>query len=279
MADPLSIAASIVALLDLTKEVVRFGKTFYNAKEGREEDITELENLNRLAKVVANRLDEAQRQPTFRWHTVILDELDAKRNGNSPVKRATECADALKNKLRPDHKIRNRDRFLRYWKEKDIESRLAKISGCLKEIDIVLEQGHYQLSKGHYELSKQHFELSEDQYRIQTDMQGQLYALNDTVSRQEQRRLKEDDESLRKAIEQWLSPLEFLARQRDLMSKDFRTRLSWFLESEEFTSWVKGRPWQLRCIGEPGSGKVRRQPSNDLRLGSDPFGRLIWLLW
>ncbi|MCJ1465053.1 hypothetical protein MMC07_003669 [Pseudocyphellaria aurata] len=287
MADPLSIAASIVALLDLTKEVVKFGYSFYKAKEGREKDIIKLKSLDVLVKVVTTRLDEARRQPTFPWHTVILDALDPKRNGNSPLTRANEVAAALKNDLRPEQKIRKRDRFLRYGKKNDIETQLDEISGYLSQISIVLDRGHYELSKQHFELSEDQHRIQNEQYTLQKDqhtvllshdnlqkdhmsiskvmnervenMQGQFYALNDTVSRQEeerkQRRLKKEDESLRKAIEQWLSPLEFLARQRDLISKSFQTGL-WLLESEEFTSWVKGRPWQLRCFGDTGSGKT-----------------------
>ncbi|MCJ1263555.1 hypothetical protein MMC22_003425 [Lobaria immixta] len=287
MADPLSIATSVVTLLDLTKDLVKYGYDFYNAKEGREKDISKLKSLEGLVDVVATRLEEAQQQPAYPWHKVILDKLDPKRNGNSPLTRLTEFTDALENELRTGQKIRKRERFFRHWKKKDIEAQFAEIFDCWDNISSILEQGHYELSKQQLERSEEQHRVQNQQYKLQKDqhtllsthgnlqkdhisiskftnervenIEGQFYALNDTLSRQEeertQRRLKKEEESLRKAVAQWLSPLEFLARQRDLISKCFPTGL-WLLESEEFTSWAKGRPWQLRCYGDTGSGKT-----------------------
>ncbi|KAI9790610.1 MAG: hypothetical protein M1816_004942 [Peltula sp. TS41687] len=85
-------------------------------------------------------------------------------------------------------------------------------------------------------------------------MGDDVLALKDTLSKQEADRLRKEEDSLREEIERWLSPLEFLARQRDLSGKRFETG-QWLLKSEEFTSWAEGRPWQLRCYGDTGSGK------------------------
>lgn len=309
MADPLSIATSIVKLLDLTKDLVKFGYEVYNAKEGREKDIAKLKSLEGLVDVVATRMEEAQQEPAYPWHKTILDKLDANRSGNTPLTRLTELTNALENELRMGQKIKKRDRFLRPLKKNNIEAQFAELFECWDNISGILDQGHYELSKQHlersekqsrlqeeqYDLQNEQYTLQKDQFNLQTDqhtllstngnlqkdhmsiskvtnervekIEGHFYSLKDTLSRQEQeraaRRLKKEEESLRKAIEQWLSPLEFLARQRDLIHSCFPTG-EWLLESEEFTSWVKGRPWQLRCYGDTGSGKVRCEPFHSL---------------
>jgi len=66
---------------------------------------------------------------------------------------------------------------------------------------------------------------------------------------------KKRDRQEEKKIEQWLSPLEFLKRQKDLINKCFPIG-KLLLESEEFLNWAKGRPWHLRCYGVTGTGKV-----------------------
>lgn len=294
--DILSITTSIVTLLDLTKVLVKYGNDFYKAKEGREQEAAKLQRLDGLIDVVARRLKAAQQEPADRWHKVLLDKLDAKRNGHSPLKRLEEVTNALEIELRSGQKTRVRDRVFRHWKKKEIDAQFAEISKCWDDISIFLHQGHYELSEEQHRIQNEQYTLQKNQYDLQKDqhtllsghdnlrkdhmgiskltnervekMQGQFDALNGTLSRQEeertQRRLKKEEDSLRKAIEQWLSPLEFPARQQDLMSKCFPTGL-WLLESEEFTSWVKGRPWQLRCYGDTGSGKVGCEPSTYLQ--------------
>lgn len=258
MADPLSIATSIATLIELTKELVKFGYDFYKAREGREEDNIKLKSLESLVDLVATRLEEARLEPTYPWHKVILDKLDANRNVNS-LTRLAKVIDALKNELRPGQKIRKRERWLHHWKKEEIKDQFAEISECWGHVESVLDQGHYELSKEQHRIQKAQYGLQKDQHERVEKMEGKFDTLNNTLSRQEeertQRRLKKEEESLRKAVEQWLSPLEFFARQRDLISKCYPTGL-WLLESEEFTSWVEGRPWQLRCHGDTGCGKV-----------------------
>lgn len=280
--DPLSIAASIVALLNVTENLVRYGYEFYKANEGREQEVAKLKRLEGLIDLVGRRLKAAGQEPAYRWHKVILDNLDAKRNGHSPFKRLEEVTDALEIELRSGQKTRVRDRAIRHWKKKEIDAQFAEISKCWDEISPFLHQGHYELSEAQHRIQKDQHNLLESHDNRQEDhidiskstnerlekMDGRFNALIGTLSRQEevriQRRLKKEEDSLREAIEQWLSPLEFPARQQDFISKCFPTGL-WLLESEEFTSWVKGRPWQLRCYGDTGSGKVCCEPSTYLQ--------------
>lgn len=44
---------------------------------------------------------------------------------------------------------------------------------------------------------------------------------------------------------------------KDVSSHIYEPLLSWMFDTHEFQQWlVRGRSWQFRVIGEPGSGKV-----------------------
>lgn len=163
---------------------------------------------------------------------------------------------------RLEPKIRFWERLLYYWKKKKIKSQFAEISDCWSNISNVLDWSHYDLSKNqqtllsrHWNIQNHHLTISKVTNERVKNIEGEVLVVDDTLSRhgeeQTQRRPKKEEESLRKA----LSLLEFLARQRDLFSKCF-PRGQWFLESVEFTSWIKARPWQLKCYADTGCGKV-----------------------
>lgn len=55
----------------------------------------------------------------------------------------------------------------------------------------------------------------------------------------------------------WLSPLEYCNKQRDIASKRHEGTGKWFLVSEKFTAWLNGSADSvLWCPGEPGAGKT-----------------------
>ena len=63
-------------------------------------------------------------------------------------------------------------------------------------------------------------------------------------------------ETTRKILD-WLSPLEYCNKQRDIASKRHEGTGKWFLVSEKFTAWLSGSADNvLWCPGEPGAGKT-----------------------
>ena len=55
----------------------------------------------------------------------------------------------------------------------------------------------------------------------------------------------------------WLSPLEYCNKQRDIASKRHEGTGKWFLVSEKFAAWRSGSADSvLWCPGEPGAGKT-----------------------
>lgn len=54
----------------------------------------------------------------------------------------------------------------------------------------------------------------------------------------------------------WLTPLNFLARQESLAKDRSKGTGVWFLESEIFESWRSGNDLVMWCPGIPGAGKT-----------------------
>ena len=73
-----------------------------------------------------------------------------------------------------------------------------------------------------------------------------------------QERAQEIKERKRAAIIDWLSPLNFQARQSELYNQCKQHNVSepGLLASTEFDTWTSGAPWRLQCVGEPGAGKT-----------------------
>jgi hypothetical protein len=138
----------------------------------------------------------------------------------------------------------------------------------LEDQQIVLNDGikiakdtgdHVETIEGRQEA---HMKVSEDtrsgventsiQVRELTD---QISILSATVEGEKTERLKKQEQKRIQAIETWLSPLEFQARQRDLINECFPTG-KWLLQSDEYQTWCRGSQWQLRCYGQTGTGKA-----------------------
>ena len=59
-----------------------------------------------------------------------------------------------------------------------------------------------------------------------------------------------------KAIIEWLTPLNFLARQESILKDRSKGTGAWFLESETFDRWRSGDDLVMWCPGIPGAGKT-----------------------
>lgn len=63
-----------------------------------------------------------------------------------------------------------------------------------------------------------------------------------------------DDED--RKILNWLSSLNFVTKQNDVLSRRHEKTGAWFLNSSEFVNWVAGPARMLWCPGIPGAGKT-----------------------
>ncbi|KAH6675779.1 ankyrin repeat-containing domain protein [Halenospora varia] len=93
---------------------------------------------------------------------------------------------------------------------------------------------------------------------ITRDMASSIGILAANMDEDRRERQKLQEESKRKEIEAWLSPLEFQVRQQQIFEEfAFHHQAGqWFLERDEIKYWKEDVVKVLRCYGEPGAGKT-----------------------
>ncbi|KAJ5783115.1 Nucleoside phosphorylase [Penicillium paradoxum] len=64
-----------------------------------------------------------------------------------------------------------------------------------------------------------------------------------------------NDITRRNMILDWITPLHFHKKQRNLLESRFSTG-KWLLNSDQFKHWVDGARWRLHCYGLTGTGKT-----------------------
>ncbi|KAL8992291.1 MAG: hypothetical protein Q9169_007212, partial [Polycauliona sp. 2 TL-2023] len=216
---------------------------------------------------------------------------DPARKGDGALIRLRKTFDLLELELKPKHGYAG---FRQRWawthdkkKIKDLVVRLDQLKG---HVDSVLDQDHFQLSADTNQRIQdvQHTGVDTNQ-RVQDvqqtsatieagveslkitgadttnrlqDLQSQgavsRITIEDThsaVKRLEAAGALKEQREERRAIIEWLSPLQFLRRQSDIFNGKIPMGEK-FLESDEFKAWSEGRPWILYGYGMPGSGKT-----------------------
>ncbi|KAL8713737.1 MAG: hypothetical protein Q9220_002263 [cf. Caloplaca sp. 1 TL-2023] len=86
-------------------------------------------------------------------------------------------------------------------------------------------------------------------------IEGATDATNERLQRLEAAEVLKSQRDERRAIIEWLSPLQFRKRQSEILEGAYHIGQE-FLRSQEFKVWSEGRPWTLYGYGMPGSGKT-----------------------
>ena len=262
MSDPLSISVAVVALLDFTEKVLTIANDIKNARKELQKIVDGLTSLDYLLKRLEQRRQGANDQDP--WYKGIM-ELERTSGSLTPdwryipnPKYKPEGAFArLKMTMAEIHarlephglrKLHMVQRIRWHWEKDSFAGMLSNIATCRSEISDILDQDHF-------DLAKHHLAVTEAVRKQGSDTNQQVGELVDYKRRRDDREQREEEKAEKAAIEQWLSPLENLARQKKLFAESFPTG-EWLLDSVAFKHWTDGRPWYLRCYGEAGSGKV-----------------------
>jgi hypothetical protein len=232
MGDPLSVIASSIAIFDFLKEAYRFGEDVIKADDERREFESRLSCVGTVTETLDACIAGEKDQPGQAW----VKHLDPKTKG-SPL---AGLEDTLKNmnkllvwkKTSFKQKLKN---FKWHSEKKDLEEYFVAIDGYYTRIMVILGSATMGLTRESFTFTK-------------------IMAAGLEDDRRESKRLRDDTE--RKDIENWLSPLDFQARQREIFDVSAKTG-KWFLECCEFQYWEQGKVDVLRCYGDPGAGKVR----------------------
>ena len=251
--DPLSITASIIAVLQMTSEVVKYGLDFAGAPKAILSLKGEVESLHHLLELLQNRCERAQCQkPPPPWLRVL-----------SEVQLKTAVEEAFV-KLNPTKEWKKSEAYQRitWHSRKDkfdeiqntINRYLVKINVILTlKDDATIEETRDRVKEGN-EYNRHQF----TQLNVQvTQLNDHMTAFEKHQNEEEEKRRQEKEEAEREEITNWLSPFSFIAKQDELLDKSF-TDVGEFLWSDQrFQAWAEGRrPWYLWGVGDLGVGKT-----------------------
>ncbi|KAI4243698.1 MAG: hypothetical protein L6R40_003311 [Gallowayella cf. fulva] len=209
---------------------------------------------------------------------------DPTRHSDGALVRLKKAFDGLVYELTRKHGFHGmKQRWMWTHDKKKIKDLIGHLDQLRSQVDSVLQQDHFQLTKAIIELVSQNqadtqIVLStgnDTNARVQSvqqtgaatlnhlrelrtesaDHADQMGGLIDSVRRLEAANDRSTQQEERRAIIEWLSPLQYRKRQSDIFNAAIPMGQS-FLKSEEFKAWSAGRPWILYGYGMPGSGKT-----------------------
>ena len=236
--DPLSVTASIIAVLQITGEVIKYGVDFAGAPKEIKSLNGEVKSLHHLLELLKNRCKDAQRQdPPPPWLRVL---------GEVQLKTAVEEAFVKLNPKKQWKKTEAYQRITWHTKKDKIQEIRNTINHFLTTINVILAIKDDQTIEETGDLVKGGF----------TKMNDRLSAMEKRQNEEEETRRKEKEEALREEIIKWLSPFSFIAKQDELLDKSFADVGEFLWSDQRFQAWAEGRPWSLWGVGELGVGKT-----------------------
>lgn len=281
--DPLSVMASVAALAQCTSVLISFTQDCIKARKERESFIEELRNILFMVKQLENHYRASNKEDPWYQRLRQMGETcgtltpegkytpppDRTKKATGPLDKLYRIIAELHTELhadQPSHGWREKyERLKWFWDKGRLAKMLAEIAENCAAISMILDFDHFEASKA-AAISSKAAEISlretAECVRLQadhvTDIGIRIKTLEDNSIEQRKKEEEEEDEREKETMIKWLSPtLDFLARQKDLYEKNwFESAGQWLLDHDIFQRWTLGQSWYLRCLGEPGAGKV-----------------------
>ena len=186
-------------------------------KDGGNDRLRLTTEVNSLWMVL--KLLEAQLEPTNPHEEAWLEGVRSLQIPNGVFDQVREAMQRLDIKLKPQTGHRKALQTLRWplRDKRDVEETLSHIQRLKSSVSLVLN--HASLAVG--------------------------TKVNDALVSQKV-----------KAVIDWLTPLNFLARQESIIKNRSKGTGAWFLKSDTFERWRSGDDLVLWCPGIPGAGKT-----------------------
>ena len=252
--DPLSLTASIVAVLQMTGKLLSYLNDVGNTTKDQAQLAVEASNIYGLLTTLRLRVEQSNAHDP--WFSAVHDL--GRENG--PLDQAKEALERLVLKLEPCQGMQRLGKQL-LWKFEKSEMRdiLDKIERIKSLVNVALTDDLFALSQAmSKDLSVMGKELSvvsegvialhDGQQTISegvSDISVGVNALNTGQQEEERRR-----------IEDWLSPVDFKYRHREILKGAQAGTRQWLFDSKKFRSWVDADRGTLWCPGIPGAGKT-----------------------
>ncbi|EOA81085.1 uncharacterized protein SETTUDRAFT_44889 [Exserohilum turcica Et28A] len=231
--DPLSVTASIIAVLQLSGKVLEYLNDVKDASKDRTQCALELLNLCSLLYKLRDHIETGARsQP---WCTAV--EALAVREG--PLDQFKQALEALQTKIIDGGPLKKVGEALVWkFKKEEIAGILDRIERLKSLVEIALQMDHFKLSQS----------IKEDTHFVRTHVPIIQSGVEEI--RQDQ------DAAKHRRILEWISPSDYPAQQSDIIDRRQEGTGQWFLDAPQVATWLSEHHATLFCPGIPGAGKT-----------------------
>jgi len=258
--DPLSISASVIAILQLTSKVIEYLHDVKDAPKDWKQCAIEASNLNSLLIQLKFRLEERSDEA---WYAAV-QTLSVE---HGPLDQYKHALEQLQSKTRGSGIKKVGNALTWTFRKEEVASVLSRIERLKSLVQVALEMDHLSVS---WSLEGNIAHLFS---KLSQAMKSSIDTIdsNTTAMKHDTNNIKQSIPALEtgiKAIRQehvdqrrdiileWISSTNFPAQQSDFIAQRQEGTGEWFLDSSQFAEWVHGSNHTLFCPGMPGAGKT-----------------------
>ncbi|TPX07668.1 uncharacterized protein E0L32_010666 [Thyridium curvatum] len=267
--DPLSITASVIAIIQLSSEVVGFIGSAAGASKTRRLLREEIQACDKILQDIKDEADDSEEGKAWSEKIRVLEYPDG------PLSRLSIALRLVKAKLEPKDGQKKVLTALKWpFEEKEVQKIIDAIEREKKLLLLALENNHRKLVQSIQRSAKDHqkqlLELIEAVKDGSKKSQDSLAKLGDEITQVvvsqddlkdgiDRLRLHDDHREATEAYQEileWLTPVDYAAQHSDFINRQQQGTGGWLIDSEEYRTWVQTPKTTLFCPGIPGAGKT-----------------------
>jgi hypothetical protein len=257
MADPLGVTASIVAVLDLAVKVTQYVNDVRGGSEDRLKLRDELRNTIYLLEILKDRTEDIDLKDTWAASIRSLG------SPNGPLDQFRTTPESLVEKLAPPGKSKQTLQTLKWPFDK------GHVVGLLNAIErqSLFSPLRFRMIICMYSPNHVSFICLRSASTLSEEIKSGLHGVTEgiaqlqlgqkgrnntsqlsrilTLADQERRFRSQQD----REICDWISPLNFRAKQSDVLDRRQEGTGSWLLEADDFKAWLNETERTLWCLG------------------------------
>lgn len=266
--DPISVSASIIAVIQLSSEVVKYITDVSGATKER---IRLREEVLSCESILQELRDGTDNSKGEEW----LDTINSLQTSSGPLNRLSVILEIIRSKLQPRDGFEKAFGVLKWpFQEREVSKVIGAMEREKNLLNLALANDsrklmqriegsavlHQQLLAELIQVVDQSSRDTMNQFsnltdslrhicRSQSDLENHVSRLHD---RQHDRETAEEQ----RAILAWLTPAEYIHQHRDFINRREAGTGQWLLNSEEYQRWTVTEKETLFCSGIPGAGKT-----------------------
>ncbi|OBT64232.1 hypothetical protein VE03_06864 [Pseudogymnoascus sp. 23342-1-I1] len=255
--DPLSITASIIAILQVTTALVNYANDVKDAPKDRARFAMEASSLSSLLLNLRYQIEDERCEKSNEAWTREVTLLGVP---DGPLDQYRHALEKLQLKIVSGKGLVKIGDAL-WWRftKEEVAGILLRIERLKSLIQIALQIDHFKLSQA---IKTRLDEIYDDNEEVKLDMgvvRSQIPALQDGVGAIQDSVdavQRDQDRQKNQVLVEWLSPAKYSSQQSDFIARRQPGTGQWFLDSPEFNNWLCEPSHTLFCPGIPGAGKT-----------------------